>query len=369
MASSRYEEIELTEFIQGAIAVDPDVRIEDLQKVAEDTEKLEKIISGAKELSILIVGKTGTGKSTLINGLIGEEVAKVVEELSTEGVTHNVECYHKEIETVDVSIFDSPGLQDGSGKEHTYLDELYEKCCDVDLIIFAIRMGDNRFVPKNPDAVAMVNFTKRFQTSVWKRSIVAITCANLFENLNPQLKKSSVERKKKSFQKFIKDIENAVHATLIHDAGVPEEIALKVKVVPTGHQDDSYLIDGSLWFSVFWYKCFMSMQTSKARLSMIKLNARRFRTVDNLHLDNLPKSLEEQPIFISEMHTPTDTTKGSRNSKVPVVLGAVIGPAAVGGLVGVLGLLAGPVGLVGMPIGIFAGLVIGGIAAANLAKD
>ena len=71
------EEIELSDLMQGARAVDPDIKLEDLLRVASDPEKLERLIKSGKKIRILVIGQTGTGKSTLINGLVGEEVAEV----------------------------------------------------------------------------------------------------------------------------------------------------------------------------------------------------------------------------------------------------------------------------------------------------
>ena len=72
--------LELSEehVLQGARAVNPDITIDQLISLANDPETLEKIKS-AKEFKFIIIGKTGIGKLTLINGLIGAEVAEVAE--------------------------------------------------------------------------------------------------------------------------------------------------------------------------------------------------------------------------------------------------------------------------------------------------
>ena len=104
--------------------------------MANDPETLEKIKS-AKEFRLIVIGKTGTGKSTLINGLIGAPVAKVEYDLTTEGVTEKVESYPSKINDIEIVAYDSPGLEDGSGKEEDYLEEIYQTCQQgIDLVIF-----------------------------------------------------------------------------------------------------------------------------------------------------------------------------------------------------------------------------------------
>ena len=57
-------------------------------------------------LQILVVGESGTGKSTLINGLLGEQVKDVKNKYKS--VTKNTTRYHRKIGKIDIVIFDTP---------------------------------------------------------------------------------------------------------------------------------------------------------------------------------------------------------------------------------------------------------------------
>ena len=353
--ATQSEEIELTEFIEGARAVNPDITLEDLLELAKNPDQLN-IIRDAKEIRILIIGKTGTGKSTLVNGLIGQEFAKVCLGLATSGVSEKVECYEHKIEGAKVLVYDSPGLQDGSGKEESYLEELYSKCHNVDLIIFAIRYADNRFVPNNPNAVAMKTFTGRFGAEVWRKTIVVLTCANLVEDLNPQLRLKSRKEKGDFFHKLKSDYQKAIHDTLIKEA-VPGDIVKKVKVVPTGIEFCSELIDGTLWFTNFWFECLTAIQTFEVRATLIKVNKKRFKFSKSVKKQDFMEPLDSQPIVI-----PAHPSKGG----VPIAtIGTVMGPAAIGALLGAVAVVGGPIGLVGIPVGMFTGMIVGAFVAAH----
>ena len=66
-------------------------------------------------VKLLIVGKTGTGKPTLINGILGKKLAKVDHTLNS--TTKTIE-YNVNQEQVDITVCDTPGFQDGKGKDY-----------------------------------------------------------------------------------------------------------------------------------------------------------------------------------------------------------------------------------------------------------
>ena len=61
-------------------------------------------------INILLTGKTGVGKSPLINAIIGKDIAKEGKDL--QGVTRDVNGFNTERNGVKFNIWDSSGLQD-----------------------------------------------------------------------------------------------------------------------------------------------------------------------------------------------------------------------------------------------------------------
>jgi predicted GTPase/uncharacterized protein (DUF697 family) len=86
------------------------------QEKLEDTLKEE--YRAAKEPNVLVAGRTGVGKSALINAVFGSEVAPVG---SGRPVTDSYNEYSSD--TTLVSIFDSMGWEGGADKDRKFFDD------------------------------------------------------------------------------------------------------------------------------------------------------------------------------------------------------------------------------------------------------
>lgn len=139
-------------------------KINKINNVVENTAK-EKIMSNNDELTLnlLILGKTGTGKSSLVNALVGEEVAKVGD---AEPETEDIYPYSAEIYGKKIIIHDSWGME--VGKEDIWDDiinkKLKEKGIDKDIkdwfhsVTYCIQAGGNRI--EDFDAKIITKFIK-----------------------------------------------------------------------------------------------------------------------------------------------------------------------------------------------------------------
>lgn len=94
---------------------------------AEKNKKLSKLLKArGQKINLMLVGATGSGKSSTINSLFNTSVAKVGIGVAPE--TANIECYQLE----NLTIWDSPGLGDGLENDKQYSLEIVNKLSETD---------------------------------------------------------------------------------------------------------------------------------------------------------------------------------------------------------------------------------------------
>ena len=196
-------------------------------------EKLKKKVKDNKALTILITGKTGSGKSSLINGLVGKIVTVEGEELTA--ATQHVSGYGFCVRDVKFLVVDSPGLQDLEQDDTETLDtikrELVKVSSSFDLVIYCIDMTNKRV--DGSERRAIIHLTECFGERVWENAVFTLTFANKVEQ-PPGYKGKLVE----FFKKRQKDFKKLLEDTLIK-ANVSEKSGGK------GTSDTSWVLETS----------------------------------------------------------------------------------------------------------------------------
>ena len=133
-----------------------------------------------KKMSILIVGKTGSGKSTFINSVFGEKVA-----IEKSGVIAQqrdaLELHRRTIDGVDISFYDTRGLCDPDVSNETFVSQLSEyKVKEFDLVLICIKITERI---DGGTITAIEDISNFFGDKFWKHSIFLLTFANIHELL------------------------------------------------------------------------------------------------------------------------------------------------------------------------------------------
>ena len=301
---------------------------------AEAKEKLQMLIDESRTLSILFTGKTGVGKSSLANALVGREVSPEGETLDPKTV--DVFNYNADIAGVDVTIWDCPGLQDGTTNESQYLKKMATKCKALDLVLYCTRMDDTRI--RDEDYETIKTLTRAFGEAIWENAVFTLTFANKVKKAvrsRSQATAAPVDQKE-FFLSRLSQWDSKLKEAL-EKAGVSHKTVSKTVVVPVGYQDDLCLPDRDDWLSKFWLACLRRIN-KRATLALLKISADRLPAEGDPsgedcgkhgQLDVSDDDLDDVLTGLTTMHT---------GFTIGAIAGSFGGPAgsAIGGAVGIV---------------------------------
>ena len=309
---------------------------------------LKEWLSQANSASILITGKTGAGKSSLINGMVGKDVAKEGTSLNRE--TTSVQQFRVACEGgVTITVWDSPGLQDGLDKEDEYIKDMQSKgLANADLVFYCTKMNENRLTKGDKEAICKL--TEGLGKSFWSNTVFVLTFANDTRPPPSHEYKSLSEKEKakknlEHFNKRLKEWEEKLQGVVV-SAGIKPGVAEKIPVVAAGYEADQSLPGCDNWLSNLWVTSIERMKEN-SQPALVRANLRRLMSHDQAKPEYFKKPLYEQPI----LYTPV-----VRYGTAPFVV------TALGFLAGAA--LAGPIGAAaGGAAGAGAGGLFGGFVA------
>lgn len=254
---------------------------DEINMLAEFDRVLSEVAGEGRGLHVLVTGRTGAGKSALVNSIVGSVVAK--EGQSPEPETTEVTSYKAEVKGIVITIYDSPGLQDGVKNDDEYVQKLCTACKEVDLILYCVKMND-RIGESEYNAIKKLS-SAFGNEKFWQNALFVLTFANEIKPPpahcnNPNTVRSPQEDFKDKLSKWKAILHQEA---LIKRAHIAEPEARNVPIVPAGYYDNLSLPASNCeyWLSRLWWKCLYRAEDSGKRI-LFDLNQKRLQRSSNV---------------------------------------------------------------------------------------
>lgn len=152
--------------------------------VETQTESIASVLStlrntlqqrGADKFSILLIGRTGVGKSSTINSLMGQEVAPVGD---YEATTKAIDRYTTDLHGIECNVIDTPGLCDDvaeKGNDYDYLEMIRSQVKSFDALWFVTNLPEKRV--RADEKVTIKLMTEAFGKEIWNHAVIVFTFA------------------------------------------------------------------------------------------------------------------------------------------------------------------------------------------------
>ena len=280
-------------------------------------------VTPKKYIRVLVIGASGTGKSALINSLVGAEVAQEGSE-TLSAQTRQVTLYEakytrKKPELQFMYLWDSPGLEEiehASMCLEEVLMEIQEKIREVDVILFCTNMTSARFRQGDNQNVKIV--TKVFGDSIWKHTIVVLTFANHVKP--PPTRKGTPPTE--YFEERLLEWKGQIQSAL-ERVGVSNEVADSVAILPAGYHDEFTLPGRTNWLDDLCHSLQVAGGCNTQPL-VLNLNLEKLRTEIKMAAS---KPIQEHPTALSAK----PKTRNMFAAVVKLVCGLAVAGCILGG--------------------------------------
>ena len=211
-------------------------------------------------MKLLVLGKGGSGKSALVNSLLGFNRGDPgTAKESSEGfsVTTSVGCYVIHKNGVNVKIYDTPGLGNEQ-RARLILDQVTDVTKgDVDVVLFCIALSRGLRVDDSYYNLISL-LTRMYKQGIWRHTIFVLTFANSTPYTEVRLHQQTIEN-------IIKEIRQAMKL-----AGVDSSIADSVPLLTAGSDRDVLPHETENWKETIFRECRNRRKSSTASLLLQK---------------------------------------------------------------------------------------------------
>ena len=205
-------------------------------------------MKGSDPVTILVTGKDGSGKSTLINCLLNAAKAPVRKGL-TKPKASALKSYESVLGKIKLTVWEIPA--------DLAADELKKCSKNAHLILFCVNMSEMRY-NEEEKYESMSQLSQGLGIDIFKRTMFILTFANNYIDAIEDDHLNNPTEMKKEFVDTVDVWKISLQSTLEHKIGLDRDSAQKTKAVPVGRGEKkcSKLLlfpdDDLDWLSKLW---------------------------------------------------------------------------------------------------------------------
>ncbi|XP_019862188.1 PREDICTED: uncharacterized protein LOC109590751 [Amphimedon queenslandica] len=177
--------------------MDLNVEVEETEEESEEIkQKIETLRQRENPVNILVIGPTGSGKSTLINNMMGGNVARVSH--SMESGQSLAQVHEGEHKGIKIRVYDTVGFGNSESQVNS---SILNAQGNFNLVLLCIDI--NGRANRNLRTI-LSDLKSNLHIELWKHLIVVLTHTNLYidqQNKSVAEKKAAVEKRITEFKR------------------------------------------------------------------------------------------------------------------------------------------------------------------------
>ena len=191
----------------------------------------------------MVIGDCGSGKTTLVNNLLGKEIAQ-------EQAPAILSTFQGMFQGVPVTVHETSGLENPDAEGDTQFKKEMRSLLrggNVDVIIYCLKATETRMRD------SLVNSLRRYHNMGldWRKTVIALTFADVLP-IPRHVRQERSYDPARYFNARVAEWKQTLEQTLTSRIEVSIELARELKVVPTTGDPGEELLNHEKWFGQMW---------------------------------------------------------------------------------------------------------------------